>query len=422
MTQIEIKPPKTSSGRPVVPTRPRGTPADAAADAAGFLRRLGFAAMVSLLPIAAVVMRHAVVGLAPVGAILFSLAMLIESEGREPFGRMWKLIRTPAAGATLFLLFWAGLSLLWTPFLDDASERLMKALGVAACAFAALGSMPPRMRASNLYLVPLGAGLGALSAIIWVLSVPNAQTAIDGEGPVLVRTALSVTLLAWPGLAWLLMRSERILAILLAVVVVCAALLARSSPVVLGIMAGAVGFGLCAMAPRLTIAAARWVFGLAILLAPLLPFLLTPLARLLLGAEAPGLQSLDIWRDSVIGEPARLFTGHGLDTALRSQLAGLLALGAPQSVLFEVWYELGLLGALPLAFLTMTALRSAADQGDAIGPCLIGAIVNLFAFACLGLVGSQTWWLTLIAVLSIAFTGVVHGRFGTRRPKAFLSR
>src|SRR6516225_4681794 len=108
MTQIEIKTPKTGPRRPVVPTRPRGTPADAAADAAGFLRRLGFAVLVGLLPIAAVIMRHAV------------------------------------GGALIFLLFWAGLSLVWTPFFDDASERLMKALGVAACALGALGSMPAR--------------------------------------------------------------------------------------------------------------------------------------------------------------------------------------------------------------------------------------------------------------------------------------
>jgi hypothetical protein len=422
MTQIEIKTPKTGPRRPVVPTRPRGTPADAAADAAGFLRRLGFAVLVGLLPIAAVIMRHAVVGIAPVGAILFSLAMLIESEGREPFGRMWKLVRTPAGGALIFLLFWAGLSLVWTPFFDDASERLMKALGVAACALGALGSMPARMRASNLYLVPLGAGVGALSAVIWMLSVPNAQTAIDGEGPVLVRTALSVTLLAWPGLAWLLMRSERVLAIVLAVAAVCAALLTRSSPVVLGILAGAIGFSLCAIAPKLTIRAARWVLGLAIIAAPILPFVLLPLTRAVVGPEAQALLSLEIWRDSVLGEPLRLFTGHGLDTALRSQLAGLLPTGAPQSLLFEVWYELGLLGAVPLAYITARAIGSAEGQGDAIAPCLIGAIVNLFAFACLGLVGSQTWWLMLIAVLSIAFSAVVHGRFGTRRPKAFLSR
>ena len=124
----------------------------------------------------------------------------------------------------------------------------------------------------------------------------------------------------------------------------------------------------------------------------------------------------------MLGEPIRLLTGHGLDTALRSQLAGLLAAGAPQSILFEVWYELGLLGALPLALLVALAVSSAADLGEAIAPCLVGAIVNLFAFACVGLVGSQTWWLTLIAVLSIAFTAVIHGRFGTRRPKAFVSR
>lgn len=422
MTQLEIKPPKTRSGRPVVPTRPRGTPADAAADAAGFLRRLGFAVMVGLLPVAAVVMRHAVVGIAPVGAILFSIAMLIESEGREPFRRMLSLIRTRAAAALLFLIFWAGLSLLWTPFFDDASERLMKAMGVGLCAFAATASMPVRMRASNLYLVALGAGVGALSAIAWVLTVPNAHTAFDGEGPVLARTAVSVTLLAWPGLAWLLMRSERAMAILLAVAVTCAALLAGSPPAVLALLAGAVGFGLTAVAPRQTIPAATWLLALVILAAPALPLLLTPLARLLLGLDADALQPLLIWRDSVLGEPVRLITGHGLDTALRSQLAGILALGAPQSILFEVWYELGLLGAAPLALLTALALRSAGGLGEAIAPCLVGAVVNLLAFACLGLGGSQTWWLTLIAVLSIAFTGVIHGRFGTRRPKAFVSR
>ena len=166
MTQIEIKPPhkpaKTRSGRPVVPTRPRGVQADAAADAAGFLRRIGFAVMVALLPIAAVIMRHAVVGIAPVGAILFSIAMLIESEGREPFGRMWRLLRTRGMLGLLFLIFWAALSLTWTPFFEDASERLMKAVGVGLCAYAALGSMPARMRASNLYLLPLGAGIAAL--------------------------------------------------------------------------------------------------------------------------------------------------------------------------------------------------------------------------------------------------------------------
>ncbi|MBV9052373.1 MAG: hypothetical protein JO196_08230 [Hyphomicrobiales bacterium] len=422
MTQIEIKPPKTRSGRPVVPTRPRGTQADAAADAVAFLRRLGFAVMVALLPIAAVIMRHAVVVVAPVGAILFSMARLIESEGREPLKRIWRLIRTPAAGLLLFLLFWAGLSLLWTPFFDDASERLFKAAGVGLFALVALASMPPRMRASNLYLSPLGAGFGALSAIVWVMTVPNAQTAIDGEGPVLVRTALSVTWLAWPGLAWLLMRSERAFAIALAVVVVTAAVMTEPRAALLALLAGTVAFAACVLAPRPTILATQWVLALAILAAPLLPFVVTPLTRALFGAEPVMVQPWEIWRDNVLSEPIRLLTGHGLDTALRSQLAGLLVTGAPQSILFEVWYELGLLGAVPLAVLVFLALRNAAQQGDAIAPCLVGAMVNLFAFACVGLVGSQTWWLTLIADLSIAFTAVIHGRFGTRRPKAFVNR
>jgi hypothetical protein len=422
VTEIEIRPPKTRAGRPVVPTRPRGSQAAAAKDAVGFLRRLGFAVMVGLMPVAAVVMRHAVVGLAPVGAVLFSMATLIESEGREPFNRMWKLLRSWPAATIVFLLLWAGLSLLWTPFFDDASERLVKAIGVGLAALAALGSIPNRMRASDLYLLPLGAGIGALSACIWVLTVSNAQTAIDGEGPVLVRTALSVTLLAWPALAWLLMRSERVAAIVLAVVVAGAGLLIDAHPAVIALIAAAAAFGLCTVAQRLTIRILSWGLAIAIMAAPLLPLLLAPFMGMGADADPAVPQPLGIWHASVIAEPLRLLTGHGLDTALRSQLAGLLPLGAPQSVLFEVWYELGILGAAALAALAAFAVRACAGTGESIAPCLVAAIVNLFAFACLGLVGSQTWWLTLIAVLSIAFSAVIHGRYGTRRPKAFVTR
>ena len=108
--------------------------------------------------------------------------------------------------------------------------------------------------------------------------------------------------------------------------------------------------------------------------------------------------------------------------SISSSYESAKAQGAPQSILFEIWYELGVLGALPVAFIVFSALRRGANLGDAIAPCLIGAVLNLFAFACLGLVGSQTWWLTLIAILSIAFSAVIHGRYGTRRPKAVLGR
>jgi O-antigen ligase len=233
---------------------------------------------------------------------------------------------------------------------------------------------------------------------------------------------MSVTLLAWPALAWLLMRQERAAAILLALAVVCAVLLAGSPAAVLALLVGAVGFGLAAVAPRVMVPLVAWLLVLAVVAAPLLPFALTALANSFFGGDVTMLKSLVVWRDSVLAEPVRLITGHGLDTALRSQLAGILPLGAPQSILFEIWYELGLLGALPVAFLLASAALAARGLGDAIAPCLIGAILNVLAFACLGLVGSQTWWLTLIAVASVAFTAVIHGRFGTRRPKAVLGR
>src|SRR4029078_5400365 len=120
-------------------------------------------------------------------------------------------------------------------------------VGMTALAQGAL--MPVRMRASNHNLLPLGAGLGALAAVAWVLSVPNAYTAIDGDGPVMVRTAMSVTLLGWAALSCLMMRQERAAAILLALAVVCAVLLAGSPAAVLALLVGSVGFGLTTVAP-----------------------------------------------------------------------------------------------------------------------------------------------------------------------------
>ena len=50
--------------------------------------------------------------------------------------------------------------------------------------------------------------------------------------------------------------------------------------------------------------------------------------------------------DIVLHEPLRLFTGHGVDTAVRGVEAGLIASPIPRVVLFEIWYELGVIGAL----------------------------------------------------------------------------
>ena len=105
-----------------------------------------------------------------------------------------------------------------------------------------------------------------------------------------------------------------------------------------------------------------------LLFAPLLPFVLKPLAIGLFGPKAPVVVSLDVWRQIVLSEPLRLVTGHGLETALRGRFFGLIPPTAPSTLLFEIWYELGLVGAAAGSIILYQAATRARIQRATVGP------------------------------------------------------
>jgi hypothetical protein len=392
-----------------------------AKDAAVLLRRLGFALLVLVMPVAAIFARRAVVILAPLGALLLILATLIESDGRQPFRALKGLLLTPSAAAVGFLGLWATASLLWSPFPEEAAERLARVLGTALLALTAAASLPPRMRASNLHLVPLGVGIGLVGVIAVMLLSPATAGMKDADGLVVERSVTSLLLLVWPAIGWLIIRDHRMPAIALAAATAVAVLITGSPLVLAAAFAGALAYGLTATSRVNGVRIVRAVIAGAILMAPLIPLLLLPLFKSTLGTLDPATQSVRIWANLVRDEPLRLITGHGLETALRGQLTGLLPLGAPRSFLFEIWYELGMLGAAASALALWLAVRASIRLGEAMTPCLVGAIASAFTLMCLGAGGAQVWWLTSVTVTAIAFTAVVRGQFKTTRPKARLT-
>ena len=50
------------------------------------------------------------------------------------------------------MLAWCALSLIWTPFLAEASERLFNIAGTVLMAVAGYLALPERMRSANLYI------------------------------------------------------------------------------------------------------------------------------------------------------------------------------------------------------------------------------------------------------------------------------
>ena len=105
----------------------------------------------------------------------------------------------------------------------------------------------------------------------------------------------------------------------------------------------------------------------------------------------------------------RLITGHGFDTSVRAAAVGFLPAQAPRGILFEVWYELGLLGAASVAALAWSAFRNAGEAAPAIAPFLLAALSCAFTIAVAGLSVSQLWWVTLLAVVAVCFAIVLRG-------------
>ena len=394
------------------------TTADPATDAAGLLRRFGFAVLVILAPVAALVSRRGLVILIPIGIALLVLATFIESEGREPLARARRAMMTPAGLIAAFLVFWAGLSLMWTPFPAAATERLLNLAGIAAVGVLAAAALPQRMRVSNLYLMPIGAGLAALVALVLEIRGVSFDTEPTADMAILDRGLLMLVLVAPSAISWLASK-DRYIACFALVAVVTAALVYGGAWPALGAFAiGAVVYAVVTLNASL----GRWV-GLVlipglVLAAPALPFLMRPMSKLVFGITHPKVETIRTWGRIVTDDPARLMTGHGLDTALRAKLAGLVPNQAPSGILFEVWFELGFLGAIALALLLAHAVNGASRLQGGAAPGAMMTLSVAFSLAVLGQGAAQAWWLIGLALAAILAVAVDRGQYRTTRPRS----
>jgi hypothetical protein len=399
--------------------RPVTQTANPSADAAAVLRRLGFATLFFAVPLTALFTRRALVVMAPLAVILLVLASVLDGSARQAREKLIGLATSTGGIAGMVLLFWAGLSLVWTPFLPQASERLFNITGMILMGLGGYLAVPERMRAANLYLLPVGVGLAAL------ISIPLAiqgGSRFDPGGLSLERGMLMLALLVWPALAWLHSRGRSLEAVGLALAVAVAALLTQDGLPLYGLAAGAVIFVLTAASPSFGPRLTGFVMAGLLLLAPLLPFLLGPVAEGLLGARSPVAASLHVWRQIVLDDPLRLLTGHGLETALRGRFFGLIPRNAPSTLLFEIWYELGLVGAVAGSLLLYRAVVGIRSHRATVAPGIMAAFACAFALGCLGIGTMQVWWFTALVVIVLIFVAIERGQFRTTRPKAVVRR
>jgi hypothetical protein len=390
-------------------------PLDPAADAAILLRRIGFATLALALPLASLVSRRAAVVLTPIGIVLLVISALIEEPGRFT-GTLRRAVFSRPGMILVGLVAWAVLSLIWSPYTGSATEKAGNLVLAAALGFCGVSALPERMRASNLNLAALGTGLAGVFAL--ALLVLTAMRRSDVEVGSVERGVSVILIMAWPALAWLLSRARGLSALGLALVVGLLALTRFEDGETIAMIFGAVAFGAVTVSRRKASNFIAAVVAILMLAAPMLPFLLVPLVARLPDSANDFVAALGVWADVVSREPIQLITGHGLDTVLRGRVTGALPQTTPTTLLFETWYELGLVGATAAAACLYFAIRAAGRMPDALAAGGVAAYVTAFSLSALGFATLQPWWLMTLTAVVLMFSAIVRGQYRTERPVA----
>ena len=396
---------------------------DPTVDAAQLLRRVGFFTLVFLLPIGAVVSRRAAVILTPIAVALLVLASLIDRAPQKPLIAIRNAFMTPGGVAALVLLGWAIVSISWTPFPETATDKVIQIGWMTLIGVAGVASLPERVRTANLHLIPVGVAIGALGALaLGAFRAQDVNAELMDADP-LERGLVVLAVMVWPAVAWLVSR-RRVLGacVLLGVVAVATCVMPENA----ALLAVAVGAALYVIT-RLT--GDRGVRVIAVLmpallaLAPLFPLILRPFLKFFHGPLYPGAVALRAWAEETGREPLRMITGHGLDTSIRARVAGFLSPDAPRTLPFEIWYELGVVGALAAAVaLGYAIFASRRHNNPALTSGIVACFGAAFTIACFGAANAQSWWLATLGATIITFVAIQRGEFRNLRPAAGLRK
>jgi hypothetical protein len=190
-------------------------------------------------------------------------------------------------------------------------------------------------------------------------------------------------------------------------------MLSGASNVAPALLAGAATFAISFGRSRRV---ADWLGSLAaivIVLAPIVAFLV----HFVLGARTPEFaRSLDVWGSIVANGGVRTLIGHGFGSALYGLFGGFLDPQTPRSLVFQIWFDLGALGAGAFAAMATQAFVRVGELRPALAPFLLAGLFSGLVICLLGPAAEQLWAFTLAGLDAIAYVLVIRGQFRKKRP------
>lgn len=390
---------------------------DPARDAAALLRRLGFAVLTLGVPVMSLVSRRGVVLMLPIGAALLVLAASLDRGARNLAESADRLASSPGLVAMIFGLAWMAVTLAWSPDPAGSAGRLGGLFGTLGLALVAYLALPERTRVANMYLAPVGVAVSAVVAIgLSIVTQPLSD--FDEDGRSLGRGVSVLVLFVWPAIAWLRSRDRDVEAACLTILVAVAAVLGPGLAPPIALVVGCVAFVVTSASARMGVAVTGVLVIAGLALAAVLPLVPAALLPKFGGAAGAWQRDLDAWSAFVRLDPWRLLTGSGFDTLFRARLAGIAPANAPVTPLVQIWYELGLVGALSAALAIWMALKGASVSYPRLLPGIVAGVAAACTLACMGIGAAQAWWPGALVILGLLFVGAERGQYRTRRPRA----
>jgi hypothetical protein len=390
---------------------------DPAEEAARLLTRIGVFLLFVVSMLAPILAGQTIYILLPVGAALLLAGAAVSPVTREKTRPLRNLLVSSPVLAALFLIGLAALSLTWTPFPDGPSERFLKNSGTLALVAIAAGFLPKRTRICDLNLLPIGVAAAAiLLAVATIINLfthksLTVEEIIDGNA--LARSGVGLALILWPAAGALALRGRWYLAGALALVSMAASILSGAPNVAPAIFAGAATFAISFGRTR---RAAEWLGSFAAVVIVLAP-IVALLTHFALGARTPEFaRSLDVWGSIVANGGVRTLIGHGFGSALYGLFGGFLDPQTPRSLVFQIWFDLGALGAGAFAAMANQAFLRVGELRPALAPFLLAGLVSGLVVCLLGPAAEQLWAFTLAGLDAIAYVLVIRGQFRKKRP------
>ena len=391
---------------------------DDAADASQFLSRVGYVVLGLAAPASVVLHPLALFVLLPIGVALVVVAAVLDPAA-DALTRIGETFRSPLVLIGLAGLAWAALSILWTPFPVAAAQHVLKLAGMALAVLLALTTTREHARATDLYLFPLGLALTMATILAaWAAAqqgAPLDQTRIP-EG------ARAIAVLLFPTMGALAARGRNGYARLLLILAFVYASLIGATATTTALF---VGFAALSFAVSDLDRTARDLSRLAaalILLSPFIPALVSTFARWMLHAKLGALPapypSLGVANDAFLHDKARLLIGHGFETVARGVRAGILPPQTPRALVFEIWYELGIVGALIAAAGAWLGFRAVGAAPPRLAPYLAATLACNLTLGFLSCDLSDMTWLALLAIAGMAVDVAAHSQYRTTRPSA----